>query len=128
MIYTAYFTPPAMVQNESISARLKLLAGAAVIFAVLFLVRLFLRSRQARLSHIPGPWLAKYTNAWRGYRAWRLNHNKEGAKNYQIDMIGQYGDVVRISPRHVLVYDPAAIDTVLGFKQRLDKVCNSSSL
>lgn len=43
-------------------------------------------------------------------------------------MIGKYGDVVRIGPTHVLVYDPAAIETVLGFKERLDKVGVSTSL
>ena len=43
-------------------------------------------------------------------------------------MIGKYGDVVRIGPNHVLVYDPAAIDTVLGFKERLDKVSVVDSL
>ena len=87
-----------------------------------FFIYLFITSKKARLDHIPGPWLAKYTNAWRGYQAWRLNHHKQGAVNYQINMIGKYGDVVRIGPTHVLVYDPEAVDTILGFKERLDKV------
>ena len=81
----------------------------------------YVTSKQAKLDHVPGPWLAKYTNAWRGYQAWRTNHHQAAAENYQIRMIGKYGDVVRIGPTHVLVYDPAAIDTVLGFKERLDK-------
>ena len=88
----------------------------------LFFIYLLRFSKRAKLDHIPGPWLAKYTNAWRGYQAWRTNHHKTGAVNYQIEMIGKYGDVVRIGPTHVLVYDPAAIDTILGFKERLDKV------
>lgn len=93
-----------------------------VISAVaLLIICFFVASKQAKLDHIPGPWLAKYTNAWRGYQAWRLNHHRAGAINYQIKMIGKYGDVVRIGPTHVLIYDPAAIDTVLGFKERLDK-------
>ena len=88
----------------------------------MILVYLFVQSRKAGLDHIPGPWLAKYTNAWRGYQAWRLNHHAEGANNYQINLIGKYGGVVRIGPTHVLVYDPEAIDTIFGFKKRLDKV------
>jgi cytochrome P450 len=93
------------------------------IFALPFVLVVYLYScsKKAKLDHIPGPWLAKYTNAWRGYQAWQLNHDKEGAKNYQIEMIGRYGDAVRIGPANVLVYDPAAIETILGFKQRLDK-------
>ena len=94
------------------------LATFVVVLIILFFI---VTSKQAKLDHIPGPWLAKYTNAWRGYQAWQLNHHKAGAVNYQIKMIGKYGDVVRIGPTHVLVYDPAAIDTILGFKERLDK-------
>lgn len=94
----------------------------AVSLPAVFLLYLFITSKRAKLDHVPGPWLAKYTNAWRGFKAWTLNHHQEGAKNYQIQMIGKYGDVVRIGPTHVLVYDPAAIDTIFGFKERLDKV------
>jgi hypothetical protein len=42
--------------------------------------------------------------------------------NYQSKLIGVYGDVVRIGPKTVLVLDPEAINTVLGFKERLEKV------
>ena len=87
-----------------------------------YITYLFVLSKRAQLDHIPGPWLAKYTNAWRGYQAWRLNHHKEAVNNYQINMIGHYGDVVRIAPKHVLVYDPEAIDVIYGFRERLDKV------
>ncbi|OCT48003.1 benzoate 4-monooxygenase cytochrome P450 [Cladophialophora carrionii] len=96
---------------------LYLLAG----FVLSTVVYLFVQSKRAKLDHIPGPVLAKYSNIWRGYRAWRLNHHTEGVNNYQIQMIGQYGDVVRIGPKHVLVYDPEAIDTIYGFRERLDK-------
>jgi hypothetical protein len=97
---------------------LYLLAG----FLLSTVVYLFVQSKRAKLDHIPGPALAKYSNIWRGYRAWRLNHHTEAVNNYQIQMIGQYGDVVRIGPKHVLVYDPEAIDTIFGFRERLDKV------
>ncbi|KAF2103043.1 cytochrome P450 [Rhizodiscina lignyota] len=94
-----------------------LIAGSVFAFFAYF----FVGSKKAKLDHIPGPWLAKYSNAWRGYQAWKLNHHQEGVNNYQINMIGRYGDVVRIGPTHVLVYDPEAIETVFGFRQRLDK-------
>ena len=95
--------------------------AAVCVFVVL--LYLFVESKRARLDHIPGPWLAKYTNAWRGYQAWKTNHHDEGLNNYQIRTIGRYGDVVRIGPNHVLVYDPEAIDVIFGFRERLEKVC-----
>ena len=92
----------------------------AVCFASL-LVYLVIQSRRAQLDHIPGPFLARYTNAWRCYQAWRYNHYQVDI-NYQSKLIGVYGDVVRIGPETVLVLDPEAINTVLGFKERLEKV------
>ena len=88
---------------------------------VSFLAYTVVESKRAKLDHIPGPWLAKYTDAWRCYQAWKVNHYKHGG-NYQIDMIGKYGDVVRIGPNIVLVYDPEAISSIYGFKERLEKV------
>jgi hypothetical protein len=89
-------------------------------FSVL-VIRFILQSRRAQLDHIPGPFLARYTNAWRCYQAWRYNHYRVDM-NYQSKLIGVYGDVVRIGPKTVLVLDPEAINTVLGFKERLEKV------
>jgi len=43
-------------------------AGFAIVFALLTF--LILRSRSARLGHLPGPFLAKYSDAWRAYQAW----------------------------------------------------------
>ncbi|KAJ9603054.1 hypothetical protein H2200_012349 [Cladophialophora chaetospira] len=96
---------------------LYLLAAFLLSTVVYFLVK----SKRAGLDHIRGPWLAKYSNIWRGYQAWRINHHTEGVNNYQIEMIGRWGDVVRIGPTHVLVYNPEAIDTIYGFRERLDK-------
>lgn len=79
------------------------------------------QSRRAQLDEIPGPFLARYTNAWRCYQAWRYNHFQVDV-NYQSKLIGVYGDIVRIGPNTVLVLDPEAINTVLGFKERLEKV------
>ena len=107
----------ALVLFETVSP-LYLLAASVLAILGYF----YIGSKRARLDHIPGPWLAKSTNSWRGYQAWKINHHAAGVVNYQINMIGRYGDVVRIGPTHVLVYDPQAIDLIYGYKQRLDKV------
>src|SRR6266536_1605759 len=94
-----------------------LLVGLAfLVGATVFLV---VRSRNAGLEHLPGPFLAKYTDAWRGFKAWRyLNTNT----SYQQKLLDRYGDVIRIGPNAVLVHDPEAIQTIYGVKARLDKV------
>jgi hypothetical protein len=70
------------------------------------------------LSGIPGPWIARYTNAWRVYHAarggqglafWRKQHEK-------------YGDVIRIGPKTVSVLDAEAIPVIYGLKAKLAKV------
>ncbi len=93
------------------------LALGAVVAILLYHV---IKSKQARLDHIPGPFLAKYTDAWRAYKAWKTNHYA-GGNNYQTQLIGKYGDVVRVGPNTVLVLDPEAANTVLGFRERLEK-------
>lgn len=82
---------------------------------------LLVKRRNDGLKHIPGPWLAKYTDAWRCWQAYRLNHFYQ-RENYQIRLLGKYGDAVRIGPNTVLVLDPEAIPTVFGFRERLEKV------
>lgn len=94
-----------------------LVAVPAVLLAVV--VYLVVHSKQAGLDDIPGPWLAKYTDAWRAYNAWRYYRSD---MNYQRRVFKQYGDVIRIGPKTVLVSDPEAINTVFGFKTRLEKV------
>jgi hypothetical protein len=81
---------------------------------------LVLNSRQAGLSHIPGPFLARYTDAWSLYIAWRgvRFHNKVGV---QRGLQARYGDVVRTGPRSVTVFDPAAVPAIYGVRSKLDK-------
>lgn len=86
---------------------------------ITFIVYIVIQSKRARLDDIPGPWLARYTDAWRAYEAWK---SPGSDTNYQIRVFKLYGDVVRIGPTTVLVSDPEAINTVLGFKTRLEKV------
>lgn len=82
---------------------------------------LVVKSKSYKLDHVPGPFLAKYTDTWRAYKAWSFNHYTENGVNYQTQLLGKYGDVVRIGPNTVLVLDPEAINSVLGFKERLEK-------
>ena len=100
-----------------ISSPVILLTASSLIFATLY--RLY--SQYARLAHIPGPFLAKFTNAWRCYQAWRVD-STTGDLPYQVTKISSYGDYIRIGPNCVLVTDPEAVSVVLGFKERLDKV------
>lgn len=90
------------------------------VLLVLFVLYMTFYTKRHGLNQIPGPFLARYTDAWRVYQAWKHNHYSEFT-NYQIELLGKYGDVVRIGPNHVLVLDPEAINTVLGFKERLEK-------
>jgi len=94
----------------------------AIVLIAAWLSYVVYLSKKARLDHIPGPFLARYTDAWRAYKAWSFNHytGTEGI-NYQTQLLGKYGDVVRIGPNTVLVLDPEAINSVLGFKERLEK-------
>ena len=89
---------------------------------VFFLCSYFvLESRRAGLSHIPGPFWARYTDAWALYTAWKIlrSRNKVGA---QRALQARYGDVVRTGPRSVTIFDPAAIPAIYGVRSKLDKV------
>ena len=44
--------------------------------ALLLLLQLDITSRKARLSHIPGSLLARYTDLWQFYHSWRLVKNE----------------------------------------------------
>jgi len=46
-------------------------AAAIPLFIITYLVY---QSKKAHIDHIPGPFLAKYTNAWRAIQAWKFNH------------------------------------------------------
>ena len=85
---------------------------------VLFYVVVF-SNLKAGLSEIPGPFLARYTDAWRLYVAWRYaGHENEVYGSLK----EQYGDVIRIGPRAVTVLDPRAVPIIYGVKSRLAKV------
>ena len=98
--------------------------GAAIcsIFSVVAIfLYLWFCSRRARLSHIPGPFLARYTDVWGVYAAWTTNRNSNRLK-FQRHLQAKYGDVVRTGPRSVTVFDSRAVPTIYGLSSRLDKV------
>lgn len=70
-----------------------------------------------RLSHIPGPLLAKFTNLPR--LLW-VKSNR--AHHVHIDLHRKYGHIVRFGPNMVSVSDPKEIGTIYSFKKPWAKV------
>jgi len=81
-----------------------LLATALFVSAV-HLVPYVVDSRGIRT--IPGPWLAKYTDAWLGRVAAR-GHRSEVVH----ELHKKYGTFVRLAPNHVSIADPDALQIV----------------
>ncbi|KAI8650969.1 hypothetical protein NCS57_01432500 [Fusarium keratoplasticum] len=81
-----------------------------IIFALglgscLLLVHLF--TIYLRLSSIPGPFAAKFTDFWR-YRS----QNAKGHTQRLLALHQKHGKLVRIGPNHVSISDPAAVPIV----------------
>ena len=95
------------------------LGGLLGIF-VSFIFILVHENQNRDLWGIPGPLLARYTNAWRAWQAWRYAARPNGITYHEV-LHERYGDVVRVGPRTVFINDAEAIPRVLGFKQRLEK-------
>jgi hypothetical protein len=70
-----------------------------------------------RLSHIPGPFLARFTNIPRFLWVWSNN-----AHNVHIALHRKYGPVVRFGPNMVSVAAPEEISQIYGFKKPWLKV------
>lgn len=84
-----------------------------------FAVFLVLNSLFAGLGHIPGPFLAKFTQLHGFLATWKAGRNGD----YLVALHQRYGDVVRIGPRTVSVANPEAIAVIYNTKARLQKVC-----
>lgn len=83
---------------------------AAIVFALatstlLLTVRIF--KCYYRLSHIPGPFWARFTDLWR-----HNVQNQPGHSARFVELHRQYGKLVRLGPNHVSISDPAAIPVV----------------
>lgn len=99
--------------------RLTLSLAILLLLPVLSYV-LYHEVKYRELWGIPGPLIARYTNAWRCYLAYKHRERPTGKSYHQI-IHDRYGDVVRVGPKTVFTRDPEAIPIVLGFKQRLEK-------
>ena len=86
---------------------------------LMFIIIVIARNRFPGLEHIPGPFLARYTDALRAFMAWK---GQALSDNLYLKMHGQYGNVVRIGPRSVSVRDSEAIPLIYGIKARLNRV------
>lgn len=99
---------PAVDSSLILPISLILFAFVAVTWAV---------RRHVRLSHIPGPFWAKFTDIPRFTWAWSDKiHDKH------IALHRKYGDVVRVGPNCVSVGSPLAIPQIYGTGANLQKV------
>jgi len=99
-------------------------AHGAILFGVcasLFFTLLLFNSYRAGLSKIPGPFIARYTDAWSLYAAWRTKRDSNRV-SYSRSLQEKYGDVIRTGPRSVTVLDPLAVPVIYGVKSKLAKV------
>ncbi|KNG49034.1 cytochrome p450 [Stemphylium lycopersici] len=82
--------------------------GLGTFFLVVQYVLAYLRSP---LKSIPGPFLAKFSNAWRF-----LNHYGQTHIETQRKLHEQHGDVVRLGPNTVSVSDASLIKTIYNIR------------
>jgi hypothetical protein len=94
----------------------------AILGTVTLIWTAVINSRRANLSHIPGPFLARYTDLWSLNLAWQGLRNGETKVSAQREIRARYGDVVRTGPWAVTVFDPAAVPAIYGVRAKLDKV------
>jgi hypothetical protein len=74
---------------------------------------IYLFSTWSRLSYIPGPFLAAFSNLTR--MRWVLTGRSH---DIHMEMHKKYGDVVRFGPNMVSVSDPTAIPTIYPLTKR----------
>ena len=102
---------------EHLLTRFSPLSIAAVAFVAL-IARLLYNRYGRGLSHVPGPFLASFTDFYRlgvarGYRPER----------WHIKLRAQYGDFVRIGPRTVLCSSNKAAKKIYALNAGFVKVC-----
>ena len=83
-----------------------------------FILYLIYDSHTAGISHVPGPFIARYTNLHAFVLTWLAGRHGD----YLPGIHEKYGDVVRVGPRTVSVADPDAIKAIYNSKLRLHKV------
>lgn len=82
------------------------LAGLLLAVGVLLLVVRTVKS-YLRLSSIPGPFLAKFSDLWRFHA-----QNSKGWSARLVRLHEKYGKLVRIGPNHISISDPNAVPIV----------------
>lgn len=100
----------AFAQQASIA--LSILYTHPIILALVpIFVIIFITARSYyRLAHIPGPFLARFTNIPRF--SWVLSYH---AHDIHTALHRQYGPLVRFGPNMVSVADPAEVGNIYGF-------------
>ncbi|KAL1987773.1 hypothetical protein VTN96DRAFT_2613 [Rasamsonia emersonii] len=89
---------------------------ATLLIVLGILLRLITNRYKRGLSNIPGPTLAKYTRLWKLYDVW-----KGDSHNTSIRLHRQYGNLVRIGPKHISVGDPKAVPIIYGLNKGFTK-------
>ncbi|KAI3540798.1 benzoate 4-monooxygenase cytochrome P450, partial [Colletotrichum filicis] len=114
-------TPCGFMMELPQSINLTSILVSVLILAATFCFKCVIDSHRARLSDIPGPWIARYTNLYAVYLAWRTERGSSKL-NILDDLRDTYGDVIRLGPRSVTVFDPFAVPVIYGVRSRLNKV------
>ncbi|KAL8366283.1 hypothetical protein RB595_004856 [Gaeumannomyces hyphopodioides] len=83
----------------------------AVLLAGIVTISVFHTLCLSRLSHFPGPVVAKFTNAYRAFRTWMGRIDLEHLAWHKT-----YGSAVRIGPNTVMLNDPNMIRVVFTTK------------
>lgn len=97
------------------------ISGIVLLCVVLALVSVQLFRTWWRLKHVPGPFLAKFTNFQRMSWIW----TKRAELSHQ-QMHEKYGELVRMGPNMVSFSNPEAIPTVHPMRPGFPKVCTTS--
>ncbi|CAI7599805.1 unnamed protein product [Penicillium manginii] len=86
------------------------------ILLLIFVIHLTRNYLKSGVSSIPGPFLAKLSNAWRF-----VDVAKGHAEVTLLNLHGKYGDYVRLGPNVVSVRDLDAIKIIYGINKGYDK-------
>ena len=77
----------------------------------LVIANLLYKRYATSLRHVPGPFLASFSNLWKLTAAW-----DEDMPEKNIAVHRKYGPVVRIGHNTVSVSDPSALSTIYSFQ------------
>jgi hypothetical protein len=97
------------------SLNLSAVAVVVISLPLLFLAACY--SRYSRLKHIPGPFLASFTDLLRFYH--------QNAGTFSAELLAKYGGpIVRVGPNTVLISDATAIPAIYTNHGEFEKVRN----